>query len=77
MSAGQRDRRSHYVGVCLMSDTRKLRLTDKLGYLNTEDLAPVGGCNFLCLSDRQVAIIRGFVYPFARCPRPILRRRRL
>ncbi|GAI43128.1 unnamed protein product, partial [marine sediment metagenome] len=51
-----------------MSDTRKLRLTDKLGYLNTEDLAPVGGCNFLCLSDRQVAIIRGFVYPFARWP---------
>ncbi|GAH91343.1 unnamed protein product [marine sediment metagenome] len=51
-----------------MSDTRKLRLTDKLGYLNTEDLAPIGGCNFLCLSDRQVAIIRGFVYPFARWP---------
>ncbi|GAH21289.1 unnamed protein product, partial [marine sediment metagenome] len=51
-----------------MSDIRKLRLSDKLGYLSTEDLAPVGGCNFLCLSDRQVAIIRGFVYPFARWP---------
>jgi len=48
-----------------MSDIRRLRLTDKVGYVDTSLLPPEGGCNILFLSDRQVHIILEHVFPYA------------
>jgi hypothetical protein len=52
-----------------MSEVKRLTLRDeKYGLVNTALLPPEGGCNLLCLTDRQVAIIRGFVFPAVRWP---------
>ena len=50
----------------MMSDVIQVKLDKWQGYVDTSILPGAGGCNFLCLSDRQVAVIRGFVFPFCR-----------
>ena len=48
-----------------MNEGEFVSLSNKVGFVLVDDLPPVGGCNILCLSDREVHIIRRFVYPFA------------
>jgi len=48
-----------------MNELELVSLSNKVGFVLVDDLPPVGGCNILCLSDREVHIIRRFVYPFA------------
>lgn len=52
-----------------MSEDRRLTLQkERGGYVATDLLPAEGGCNLLCLTDRQVAIIRSFVFPMVRWP---------
>lgn len=52
-----------------MSEDRRLTLQkERGGYVDTNLLPAEGGCNLLCLTDRQVAIIRSFVFPMVRWP---------
>ena len=52
----------------MTSEVRRLTLEDRISYMDTSTLPEEGGCNLLCLSDRQVAMIRAFVFPFVRWP---------
>ena len=52
-----------------MSEVKRLTRKEEWGGFVNTDLLPVeGGCNLLCLTDRQVAIIRSFVFPAVRWP---------
>jgi hypothetical protein len=48
-----------------MNEGEFVSLSNKVGFVLVDDLPAAGGCNILCLSDREVHIIRRFVYPFA------------
>jgi len=45
--------------------TRKIKLSDKVGKVLYDLFPQAGGCNVLCLSDRELHIVRQFVYPYA------------
>ena len=52
-----------------MSEVRLVKRREPWGgYVDTDLLPAEGGCNLLCLTDRQVAIIRSFVFPMVRWP---------
>ena len=48
-----------------MNSTKIISLPEWTGFVIVDDLPAEGGCNILCLSDRQIHILRRFVYPFA------------
>ena len=48
-----------------MNEGEFISLSNNVGFVLVDDLPPTGGCNILCLSNREVHIIRRFVYPFA------------
>lgn len=50
----------------MTSEVRRVQLDRKSGYLDSSILPLPGGCNILCLSDRQVRVINSFVFPMAR-----------
>ena len=51
-----------------MSEVIRFTLRGDVSWINADIYPDLGGCNVMCLTDRQVSIIRQMVYPHALSP---------